>query len=68
MILRDFFDSFIIRDEMEVSIYNDEKLLVEYEPVTRIFSKYKKLLNKEVSYIDLDHHNDMTWIMIVIKD
>ena len=68
MILRDFFDSFIIRDEMEVSIYNDEKLLVEYEPVTRIFSKYKKLLNKEVSYIDLDHHNDITWIMIVIKD
>jgi hypothetical protein len=68
MKLRDFFDSFIIRDEMEVSIYNDEKLLVEYEPVTRIFSKYKKLLNKEVSYIDLDHHNDMTWIMIVIKD
>lgn len=68
MKLRDFFDSFIIRDEMEVSIYNDEKLLVEYEPVTRIFSKYKKLLNKEVSYIDLDHHNDITWIMIVIKD
>jgi len=68
MKLRDFFDSFIIRNEMEVSIYNDEKLLVEYEPVTRIFSKYKKLLNKEVSYIDLDHHNDMTWIMIVIKD
>ena len=68
MILRDFFDSFIIRDEMEVSIYNDEKLLVEYEPVTRIFSKYKKLLNKEVSYIDLDHHNDITWIMIVIKE
>ena len=68
MKLKDFFDSFIIRDEMEVSIYNDEKLLVEYEPVTRIFSKYKKLLNKEVSYIDLDHHNDMTWIMIVIKD
>ena len=68
MKLKDFFDSFIIRDEMEVSIYNDEKLLVEYEPVTRIFSKYKKLLNKEVSYIDLDHHNDITWIMIVIKD
>lgn len=68
MKLRDFFDSFIIRDEMEVSIYNDEKLLIEYEPVTKIFSKYKKLLNKEVSYIDLDHHNDMTWIMIVIKD
>ena len=68
MKLRDFFDSFIIRDEMEVSIYNDEKLLVEYEPVTRIFSKYKKLLNKEVSYIDLDHHNDITWIMIVIKE
>ena len=68
MKLKDFFDSFIIRDEMEVSIYNDEKLLVEYEPVTRIFSKYEKLLNKEVSYIDLDHHNDMTWIMIVIKD
>lgn len=68
MKLKDFFDSFIIRNEMEVSIYNDEKLLVEYEPVTKIFSKYKKLLNKEVSYIDLDHHNDITWIMIVIKD
>lgn len=72
--LKDFIDSFISKDYFEdrygltsVSIYENEKLLIDCESVNKILSDHKNILDRKVSYVDVDRWNDIAWLMISIK-
>ena len=66
--LRDFLD-FITDEDFEISIYENgnENALVYYTYVSSVLTGHKNLLNRKVDYIDLEHWNDRSWLMINLK-
>lgn len=72
--LKDFIDSFIPKDYFEdlygltsVSIYENEKLLIDCESVNNILNNHKSILDRKVAYVDVDQWNDISWLLINIK-
>ena len=67
MSLKDFFDSFVKRSDLVVSIYENEELLLDTESVSKILNDYKYLLNRKIDYIDSCAWADMPYLIIGLK-